>query len=76
MDATTKNKISRQIARKFPEMSGVSPSVKRQSGHNGSARYLLIYKGKVELPGGKKMNRIVRVVADEQGKIVRISTSR
>ena len=30
----------------------------------------------VEFPGGKVINRIVRVVADDRGKVLKLSTSR
>ena len=40
----------------------------------GDVEFLLTYKGKVELPGGRKISRIVRVVADERGRIIKMST--
>ena len=36
----------------------------------------MTYKGKVSLPGGKQMSRIVRTTADPRGRMLRISTSR
>ncbi len=69
--------ISREVARSFPEMVGVRPTVRRQeAGRNANPQYLLVYKGKADLPGGRLLNRIVRVVVDERGRIVRISTSK
>lgn len=68
------SKISRQVSKTFPEMRGVRPTVRRESGDD--SRFLLTFKGKADLPGGKKLSRIVRVVADERGRILRISTSR
>jgi hypothetical protein len=76
MDSNIKKRIARKVSRSFPEMDGVKPSVREQGGKNGHAQYLLIFKGKASLPGGKTMNRIVRVVADASGKIIRMSTSR
>ncbi|HEX9798367.1 MAG TPA: hypothetical protein VGA52_15405 [Anaerolineales bacterium] len=72
MDKALQDKISRQVVRSFPEMKGSRPSVKRQ----GAARFLLVYKSKAELPNGRTMNRIVRVVADDRGGIIKMSTSR
>jgi hypothetical protein len=69
-------KINRNIAKKFPEMTGKRPVVRRQTIPNGSHQYLLTYKGHANLPGGRKLSRIVRVVADERGRILRISTSK
>lgn len=71
------SKVSRQVTKTFPEMRGVRPTVKRETGGgDDDPRYLLTYKGKADLPGGKTLSRIVRVVADDRGRIIRISTSR
>jgi hypothetical protein len=70
-------KVKREVARQFPEMTGIKPSVRKQgSKKNQDDQYLLTFKGTVELPGGKKMSRIVRVVADERGHVVKMSTSK
>jgi hypothetical protein len=71
----TIQKVSRQVVRTFPEMDGITPTVRSQPGGDGG-QFLLTYKGKAPLPGGKTLTRIVRVVADERGRILRISTSR
>jgi hypothetical protein len=77
MDRSSIDKVSKQVIKTFPEMKGVRPTVRRQALPKGDGeRYLLTYKGAASLPGGKRLSRIVRVVADEQGNIVRISTSR
>jgi hypothetical protein len=69
--------IARKVVDQFPEMDGVKPSVRRQGvPGNGASQFLLTFKGVSELPGGKSMKRIVRVVADEDGHVIRISTSR
>ncbi|MFV1858364.1 MAG: hypothetical protein ACC647_03335 [Anaerolineales bacterium] len=65
-------KITRTVVRQFPEMDGVRPAVKSEEGQ----RYLVTFKGTAELPDGKSMKRIVRVVADEKGDVIRMSTSR
>jgi len=69
-------KISREVARSYLEMSGVRPSVKRQAGPGDSQQYLLTYRVTASLPGERSMNLIVRVVADEHGRILKMSTSR
>lgn len=70
-------KVSKKVVTQFPEMVGVKPSIKAQS-PPGKEReqFLLTFKGKADLPGGGRLSRIVRVVADEKGRIIRISTSR
>lgn len=77
MDADAITKVGRQVVRNFPEMAGIRPTVKRQAAPSaGAEQFVLTYKGKVSLPGGKQLSRIVRVVADDRGGIIRISTSR
>jgi hypothetical protein len=63
--------ICKQIYRQFPEVNGVKPSVKPQG--NG---YLLVFHGSASIGGGKKIERTVRVVAEESGKISKVTTSR
>ena len=72
--------IASQIYRQFPEVREARPSVQSQPGAKGPTggdnRYLLTFKGRGQGPGGQTINRIVRVVADARGKVVKISTSR
>ncbi len=76
MDKSLVQQVSRQVARSFPEMAGVSPTVRRQEAARGAEQFLLVYKGKAELPGGRSLSRVVRVVVDERGRILRMSTSK
>jgi hypothetical protein len=72
--------ISRQIYRQFPEVKNTAPVVQDQPGAKalgaGSDRYLLTFRGRGQGPGGQAINRIVRVVADDRGKVIKVSTSR
>jgi hypothetical protein len=77
MDRDAIARVTKQVARTFPEMSGARPAVKTQTAPSGGhEQYLLTFKGKAPLPGGRELTRIVRVVADDRGQILRISTSR
>ncbi len=76
MDQATIKKLTRAVGKKFPEMDRVRPSVSKQASREGNVQFLLTYKGKAELPGGRKISRIVRVVADERGRIIKMSTSK
>lgn len=76
MKSKAKEKVNREVGRSFPELKGVKPSVRSQRGRGDQEQYLLVYKGSAELPTGKTIKRVVRVVADEKGKIIRMSTSR
>ncbi len=63
--------INQEVYRRFPELRGVKPSMQKIAQNT-----LLIYQSQVILPGNKALQRSVRVVVNEQGKIVKISTSR
>ncbi len=76
MDKSTITKLINQITRKFPEMEGVRPSLKRKSESENGAQYELTFKSSTKLPGGKMMRRVVRVITDEKGRILRMSTSK
>ena len=72
--------IASQVYRQFPEVRDARPSVQNQTAAKSPSasdnRYLLTFKGRGQGPGGQTINRIVRVVADARGKVVKISTSR
>jgi hypothetical protein len=63
-------KINQRVYHDYPEMAGSRPSVNQDG-----KRCTLVYKAKVQTPAGS-MSRVVRVIADENGKVVRISTSK
>jgi hypothetical protein len=72
--------IARQVYSQFPEIKGARPSVQKQAGAKSGAgdanQFVLTFKGSGQGPGGQTIQRIVRVVADERGKVLKISTSR
>jgi hypothetical protein len=67
--------VSQEVYRKHPDLKGVKPKITPRKG-DSSSDTLLVYSKSVSGPGGKKINRIVRAVADENGKIKKISTSK
>ena len=69
------NAISQEVYRRFPDLAGVRPKVKLQRSSPPQS-FLLTFQSRASLPGGKSLPRLVRVVANEQGKILKISTSR
>lgn len=75
MKAKYIDKISDEVYRKHPDLKGVKPKIMPREGVKSSDT-LLVYQKKVSGPGGKSINRIVRAVADETGKIKKISTSK
>ena len=80
LTASQIDSISRQIYSQFPEIRDARPMVKGQAGakSTGAAaeQYVLTFRGSGHGPGGQTINRIVRVVADERGKVLKVSTSR
>ncbi len=72
--------ITRQVYRQFPEVREARPAVQSQPGAKAvgaaSEHFVLTFRGRGQGPGGKSIARIVRVVADDGGKILKISTSR
>jgi hypothetical protein len=76
VDRDSISKINQKVIKQFPEMSGKKPIVSRESLSNGTFRYLLVYRGEAILPGGRTLARIVRVTADDRGRILRMSTSK
>ncbi len=70
-------KVAREVIRRFPELAGARPKVEpTRADRNGQGRFLLTFSGRVALPGGKWMPRVVRVTADENGKILKLTTSK
>ncbi len=77
MDARTIEKICKQVYQRFPEMSGSQPKVQAQSlGAQKDASYLLTFRSNAKTADGKALTNIVRVVASDTGKIIKITTSR
>jgi len=81
MDSKLVDSISKQIYKRFPEVEGKKPKVRRQALNSGNkskstGTYLLTFQGKAKVQGGKTINRYIRVVADDEGKIIKVSTSR
>ena len=81
MDAKILNSISSQVYRRFPELQGSHPKVQLQAtpqakSNPASSTYLITYRGSATAMNGKSIPRIVRVVANDKGKILKITTSR
>ena len=72
--------VCQQVYARFPNLHGVQPSVQRQGLANSAepetARYLLVFKTQSVAVDGRKMQFLVRVVADHQGNILKLTTSR
>ena len=85
MDPKTIESITKDIHRRFPEVAGIKPKVRKQprpkSGQQKLSKpdkqnYLLSFKANAKGPGGQVIPRWVRVVATPRGKIIKITTSK
>ena len=72
MNANAIQKVTEKVTAKYPKLSGKRPKVSEQS----EGRYLLIYSYSDELPGGKSIQQNLRVIADAEGNISKMSSSR
>ena len=72
MAESIKEKVNRKVYRQFPELEGKSPSVSARP----DGEKLYTYHGSVSLPNGRSMSRVVRVVVSENGRILKLTSSR
>lgn len=74
-------KINKDVYRRFPEMTGKSPRIQLQPTRpatpaTGLTTFLLTYSTRVTTATNQILARSVRVVVTEQGKILKMTTSR
>ena len=82
-EAILKSVVSK-VHRQFPEFAGCQPKVRRQQASQAKSSdtpptYLLTFQstGQVQTSqGSKSLSRWVRVVVNDSGKILKITTSR
>ena len=77
--------IAAKVHRRFPELKNVSPHVRAQASPKSlpnrkdsasSNRFLLTFRGTATLPGGKSMQRVVRVIANDKGRVLKMALSK
>jgi hypothetical protein len=81
MDPEIVEEISEKIYRKFPEVAGIKPKVRKQPVPKGEPKpktptYLITFNKHVRGPGGKSIPRWVRVAVTPRGRIIKTTTSR
>jgi hypothetical protein len=72
MDKSILEKICRDIYQRFPVVKGCQPKVSMQA----KDRYLLVFSGTGKSPDGQSIQHMLRVVAAEDGRIIKTSMSR
>lgn len=65
------SKVKGYIYSRFPEMKGVEPKVAVSQG-----RYLYTFRKRLPVAGGGDLLQVVRVVADKDGAVLKVSISR
>lgn len=86
LDPKTLAAVSKQVQRQFPEVAGCKPNVRLQQPPQAKnmpkaeglppSLYLVTYRGTVLSSEGINIPRLVRVVVNSDGKIIKITTSR
>jgi hypothetical protein len=72
MNAHTLARICSEVYRRFPQVAGSQPKIQPRSGE----QVMLIFRGASLAADGHKMNHTIRVVADPDGKIIKITNSK
>jgi hypothetical protein len=77
MDSRVLSHALKQVYLKYPDLRGVTPQVKEiEASGSAEKKYSLIFKTVATTANQKKIIKYVRATVNEQGKIIRISTSR
>lgn len=72
MEKSTLEKVCQSVYQQFPSVKGQNPKVSKQ----GNDRYLLIFSSSGKTPDGGIIQQRIRVVATEDGQIIKTSMSR
>ncbi|MBM3136745.1 MAG: hypothetical protein FJZ98_01000 [Chloroflexi bacterium] len=72
MDSETISEINRKVFKQFPYLKDTMPDVSKQ----GENRWLLLYKRSAVTADGHEMPVVVRVITDDMGTMIKITTSR
>ena len=76
MDPQILQAVCQKVYMRFPQLSGVQPKIQRQNIGATMQRYLLVFRSHGQAANGKLIPFDVRVVSDEEGKILKLTTSR
>jgi hypothetical protein len=72
MDAQSVDRVSKQVIQRFPGLKGSHPSIQSY----GEGKFLLIFNGSAQTADGKTIHQTVRVVAEADGKVIKMTASR
>jgi hypothetical protein len=71
MNTEALQKVIKSVKLKYPRLEDNNPKVTAQ-GEN----YLITFRQKDQLPGGKSLEQTIRVVADSQGNTLKVTSSK
>lgn len=72
MDSSAIKKVNKEVFQRHPQMAGINPKVSQQT----ADRYLLVYSKTIEIATGRNMQQTIRVTADKQGNVLKMSVSK
>jgi hypothetical protein len=72
MDKVILEKVCQNVYKRFPVVKGQRPKVSKQA----DDRYLLVFSSSGKSVDGQSMQHMLRVVAAEDGRILKTSMSR
>lgn len=71
------SKVKDIVYEKYPEMEDVEPSVSTKKVQEESLEvYVLTFQRAISLPDGAQLDRAVHVTMDEEGEIIKITSSK
>jgi hypothetical protein len=77
MERKLVDKITKKVYSQFPELKGSKPKIKQSKTLSSKqTNFVLTYNTISKDIRGNKIPRHVRVVTDQKGKIIKMSTSR
>lgn len=68
--------ITAQVRAQCPDVSAAPPTIRPEPASGEPARFLLLYQHLARTADGRTLKRVVRVVADPHGRILKLTTSR
>lgn len=78
MDSHHIAKAKRKVYAQFPELKGTEPEISTRPtpGKANSELLILTFKRELPLPDGGSLTRVVRATVNQDGEVVKITSSR
>lgn len=77
MDNKILSQVIKQVYQKYPDLRGITPQVRElESNGTNERKYSVVFKTSAISSNQKTITKYVRATVNDQGKILRISSSR